>query len=273
MQRDEIVGNAGKLVFLILGTLLILGPATSGEITSQRRLLFFFDKIEVNGEVDVFLSKGKRNREATIYADSEIIDTVLTKVSKRTLYVDANNTYRLARRLPFIKLNAQRKFPVEIMISIDKLSEIRVHGASNLTSVGLNSDQLSVFCSSTGKIHLENPNSPILQLRHEGSGVVVLRGKNVQRLEAQILGDGSLRAEEFQVDQATLLHRGKTNAHLSPMRWMDARMQGSGNLMLHRKPEKMVVDQAGKGIVSDIISGPLPFLDLNASTPKLGEKY
>ena len=184
MQRDEIVGNAGKVIFLILGTLLILGPATPGEITSQRRLLFFFDKIEVNGEVDVFLSKGNRNREATIFADSEIIDTVLTKVSKRTLYADANNTYRLARRLPFIKLNAQRKFPVEIMISIDKLSEIRVHGASNLTSVGLNSDQLSVFCSSTGKIHLENLISPTLQLRHEGSGVVVLRGKGVQRLEA-----------------------------------------------------------------------------------------
>jgi hypothetical protein len=43
--------------------------------------------------------------------------------------------------------------------------------------------------------------------------------------------------------------------------------------MLHRKPEKMVIDQAGEGIVRDIISGPLPFLDLNASTPKLGEKY
>ncbi len=273
MQKGEIVGSADKVIILILATLLTFGSATSGEISSQRRLLFFFDKIEVNGEVDVFLSKGKRNREATIYADSEIIDTVLTKVSKRTLYVDANNTYRLARRLPFIKLNAQRKFPVEIMVSIDKLAEIRVHGGSNLTSAGLNSDNLSVFCSSTGKVHLENLVSPTLQLRHEGTGVVVLRGKGVHRLEAQILGDGSLRAEEFPVDQATLLHQGKTNAHLAPLLWMDARMRGSGNLMLHRKPEKMVIDQAGKGIVSDIISGPLPFLDLNSSTPKLGEKY
>ena len=178
------MGSADKVIILVLANLLTFGPATSGEISSQRRLLFFFDKIEVNGEVDAFLSKGKRNREATIYADSEIIDTVLTKVSKRTLYADANNTYRLARRLPFIKLNAQRKFPVEIMVSIDKLAEIRVHGGSNLTSAGLNSDKLSVFCSSTGKVHLENLISPTLQLRHEGSGVVVLRGKGVHRLEA-----------------------------------------------------------------------------------------
>ena len=138
------MGSADKVIILVLANLLTFGPATSGEISSQRRLLFFFDKIEVNGEVDVFLSKGNRNREATIYADSEIIDTVLTKVSKRTLYVDANNTYQLARRLPFIKLNAQRKF-VEIIVSIDKLTEIRVHGGSNLTSAGLNSTNCPFF--------------------------------------------------------------------------------------------------------------------------------
>ena len=65
-------------------------------------------------------------------ADSEIIDTVLTKVSKNPY--DANNTYRLART-PFIKLNAQRKFPVET-VSIDKLAEIRVRKQFDL---GLNS--------------------------------------------------------------------------------------------------------------------------------------
>jgi hypothetical protein len=267
------MASENKFGVLILVSLLVFAPAISGEISSQRRLLFFFDKIEVNGEVDVFLNKGKRNREATIYADSEVIDSVLTRVSKRTLYVDANNTYRLARRLPFVKLNAQRKFPVEIMISIDKLTEIRVLGGSNLTSEGLNSDKLSVFCSSTGKIHLENLLSPALHLRHEGSGTVVLRGKGVNRLEAQILGNGLLRAEEFTIGEATLLHQGKEDVHLAPLRWLDARMRGPGNLMLHRKPEKMVIDQAGEGIVRDIISGPLPFLDLNASTPKLGEKY
>lgn len=267
------MGNANKFRFLILGSFLAFSATIFGEIASQRRLLFFFNKIEVNGDVDVFLNKGKRNREATIYADSEIIDSVLTKVSQRTLYVDANNTYRLSRRLPFLKLDARRKFPVEIMISIDELEEIRVHGGSNLTSVGLNSEKLSVFCSSSGKVHLENLISPTLLLRLEGTGTVVLRGKGVNRLDAQVLGNGSLRAEELIVDQATLVHKGQEPAHLSPLGWMDARMHGSGNLFLHRKPEKMVIDKAGKGVVSDVISGPIHFLDLNASTPKLGEKY
>lgn len=267
------MANANKFKILILGFFLGFTPGTFGEISSQRRLLFFFDKIEVNGEVDVFLKKGKRNREAMIYADSEIIDSVVTKVSKRTLYIDANNTFQLARRIPFVKLNAQRKFPVEIMVSIDKISEIRVHGGSNLTSTGLHSDKLSVFCTSSGRIHLENPVTPALHLRQEGTGVVVLRGNGVQLLEAQVQGNGSLRAEEFLVDQATLLHQGKLAAHLAPLSWLDARLRGPGNLMLHRQPEKMVIDQAGRGIVRDVISGPLPFIDLNASAPTLGENY
>jgi len=267
------MAKANRWAILSLGACLALSGKINGEISSQRRLLFFFDKIEVNGEVDVFLKKGKRNRETTVYADSEIIDSVITKVSKRTLYVDANNTYQLARRLPFVKLNARRKFPVEIMVSIDKLKEIRVHGGSNLTSAELQSDGLSVFCSTSGKVHLENLLSPTLNLRHEGNGVVVLKGRGVNRLEAQVMGNGSLRAEGFDVGETTLLHQGKEAVHLAPLRWLDARMRGSGNLFLHRQPEKMVIDQAGKGIVRDVISGPLPFLDHNASAPKLGEEY
>jgi hypothetical protein len=67
------------------------------------------------------------------------------------------------------------------------------------------------------------------------------------------------------------LHQGKLAAHLAPLSWLDARLRGPGNLMLHRQPEKMVIDQAGRGIVRDVISGPLPFIDLNASAPTLGE--
>ena len=252
---------------------LYFGLSAFGELSSQRRLLFFFDKIEVKGDVDVFLSKGKRNRETTVYADSEIIDSVITRVRDKTLYVEANNTYELARRLPFLKLNAKRRFPVEIIVSIDRLKEIRVHGASSLTSTGLSPGNLSIFSTSSGKLHFENLDCPTLILRHEGDGTVVLKGKGVSRLKAQVLGDGSLRGEELLVEQASLTHKGNGFAHLSPQAWLDARMHGSGNLLLHKKPEKMVVDQAGIGTVTDILTGSLPLMDLNATNPLLKEEF
>ena len=266
--------NPSKFSFLLLpAAILSFCLSAFGELSSQRRLLFFFDKIEVKGEVDVFLNKGKRNRETTVYADSEIIDSVITRVRDKTLYVEANNTYEIARRLPFLKLSAKRKFPVEVIVSIDRLREIRVHGASNLTSNGLRSDNLSVFSTSAGNLHLENLSCPTLQLRHEGDGTVVLRGKGVSQLKAQVLGNGSLRGEELFVEQATLIHKGKGVAHLAPQGWLDARMHAEGNLFLHKKPEKMVVDQAGAGKVSDILSSSFPLTDFNATNPQLNKEF
>jgi hypothetical protein len=265
--------SPNKFIFLLLPIgFLYLCLSASGELASQRRLLFFFDKIEIKGEVDVFLNKGKRNRETTVYADSEIIDSVITRVRGKTLYLEANNTFELARRLPFLKLNAKRRFPVEIVVSIDRLKEIRVLGSSNLTSTGLSSGNLSVFSITSGKLHLENLDCPTLNLRHEGAGTVVLRGKGVSQLNAQVLGDGSLRAEELLVEQATLIHKGKGVAHLAPQTWLDARMHGPGNLLLHQKPEKMVVDQVGAGTVSDLLTDSLPLVDLNATNPQLNLK-
>ena len=50
-------------------------------------------------------------------------------------------------------------------------------------------------------------------------------------------------------------------------------MHGSGNLLLHKKPEKMVVDQAGIGTVRDILTDSLPLMDLNATNPLLKEEF
>ena len=165
-----------NLKYSILNLLLLLPfSILHSELISKKKLLFHFDKIEVNGKVDVFLTSGKRTREAKIYADSEIIDSVVTHVSQKTLYIDANNSYKLSRRLPFIRLKAERTFPVEVIISIDKLSEIRLLGQSSLTTQKLVSRDLSLFTSSTGKMHLENISIPELTIIHNGTGDIVLK--------------------------------------------------------------------------------------------------
>ena len=211
-----------------------------GELESQKKLLFFFDKIEVDGNVDVFLIKGKRLREATIYADSEIISSIKAEVSRKTLFIDANNTYNIARRLPFIKLKAERTYPVEIVISIDEIREIRLLGQSNLTA-----QNLSII--------------------HEGDGDILLKGREVRELKVKISDNGSLYADELEVDRATLIHQGNGIVHLNPKHWLDARIHGSGNLFLHATPENLVIDKQGSGSVKDILPDSPPLYDLNAT--------
>jgi len=56
-------------VYIFLGIIYFIPLLLKAELTSKRKLLFFFDKIEIRGNFDVFLIDGKRQREVTIFAD------------------------------------------------------------------------------------------------------------------------------------------------------------------------------------------------------------
>jgi hypothetical protein len=265
MEKGKSMGKRNLNFFILVLLVLPEVYLLKADLTSEKKLLFNFNKIEVNGGVDVFLKKGKRLREAKIYADSEIINSVLTKVSQKTLFIDANNTYNIARRLPFIRLKAERKFPVEIIVSVDNIDEIRALGQSNVTAEDITSKNLSIYMESSGKLHLQNISTPKLVIKHEGEGDIILKGNSIEDLQIKITQNGSLFADELEVIRATLIHQGNGTVHLNPSKWMDARMFGDGNLFLHKKPENIVIDLRGKGKVSDIIPDALPLYDTNQS--------
>ena len=252
-------------LFLFALLLMSFSGSLAAEITIQKKLLFFFDKIEVRGNVDVFLVEGKRLREASIYADAEIIDSIQVRVSQKTLFIDANNTYEIARRLPFLRLKAERTFPVEIVISIDELKEIRLLGQSNLTAKKLHADRISLFMASSGKLHIEDMISKELNVVHDGDGDILLKGNGVDEIKIKVSENGSLFAEELEVERATLIHQGNGVAHLNPKNWLDARIHGNGNLFLYTKPDSLVIDQQGTGMVTDILPDSPSLYDLNAT--------
>ena len=214
------------------------------KVDSRRHLLFHFDKIEVKGALDVFIEPGLRNREVEIYADAEIIDSIVCKVANRTLFLDANNTYSLRRRIPFIGLSAVRRFPVEVLVKIEELKEIRLLGQSNLTVKNINAPELKFFGESSGTAHLEDVASTELLIHHTGSGNIALRGNKIDQLHARILGSGNLSAEELFLDHATIEHRGSGVVSVVPNLWLDAKITGSGDLRLLEKPKGMVLNRS-----------------------------
>lgn len=251
-----------KLSFFLF-FILLSSVCSVADVAYRKQLLFFFNKLELNGAVDLYLKKGKRIREALVYADSEIIDSISLRVREKTLYVDANNTFSLTRRLPFLKVSAERKFPVEIILSVDQLNEIRIHEKSNLTCTELISPNLNLFINSSGRIHLENLSTPMLSVRHEGSGTLVLKGKEIQAIRAHLTGEGEIQAQDLEVRDATIIHQGTGRIQLQPLNWLDARMRGQGELILYSKPERMVIDQTGNGKVKDFLPNMPPYYETN----------
>ena len=256
-------------IYIFLGIIYSLPLLLKAELTSKRKLLFFFENIEIRGSVDVFLIDGKREREVTIFADSSIINEVQTKVSLKTLYIDANNTYSLARRIPFVRLRAERKYPVEIMLSIGSLKGIRLLENSNITARNLKAENLDIFSESSGRLHLENISANMLNIRHSGSGDIVLKGKDLPEAEIKSTGRGNLIASELEIGRTTLIHQGTGMIHLAPTDWLDARMLNTGNLILHSKPSNIVIDQKGTGKVRDILPDAIQYYDANSTNPVL----
>ena len=98
--------------------MLVLPSVNGSSVESKKKLMFHFDKIEVRGAIQVFVEPRKRNREIEYFANSEIIDSIESRVVGKTLYLDANNTFDLSRRIPLIRVSAQRIFPVELLPDI-----------------------------------------------------------------------------------------------------------------------------------------------------------
>lgn len=238
-----------------------------GVLTQKRQLLFYFDKIEVNGEIDVFVEPRKRNEEALIYGDSEIIDKVSLIVRDRTLFIDANNTFDISRRLPFLKIKAERTFPVEIIIGAEKLSALSLYGKANLTVNKISSRQLSIATFGRGRFHLENSFVNSLKINHSGMGAIVLKGEKIRNLDLIVKGAGNVFAQDLPAERIRVQHDGYSNIQLNPIDFIDARLTADGNIFLHNRPENLVVAQRSNGQLLDALPENKRFYDLNASEP------
>lgn len=226
---------------------LIVVSSLQGAVESKRLLAFHFDKIEARGALSIFVEPGKRNRQIEYFADSTIIDSVSAKVENRTLFLDANNSFLLSRRIPLLRLSAQRTFPVEVIVSIDELKEFRLLENSNARLNNLSANRLKLYHNSTGSLHLTNSKFEKIEIRQEGNGDTVLKGREVHELDAKIYGGGAIFGEELFLDQAVIRHYGNGPIMIAPSNWLDAQIFGSGNLHLLEKPLGKVLKNQGNG--------------------------
>ena len=248
------MGSVNKTLSILFGSLFFGLLPLAADIENRNELLFFFDKIEAKGEVDVFVKKGDKRGKISIFADSQIINSVVARVSQKTLFIDANNSFEFQRRIPFVKFNASRKFPVEIIVSVKEISEIRALEGANLTCSEFSSPQLKVFHSGTGKVFLDDINSPSIYLQQNGSGTSSLKGSRTEIFEVELEGNGNLDASDLEVDSAKVIHQGSGSIQINSMQWLDARILSSGSILLYRDPEKMVIEQKGSGRIRSLFA-------------------
>lgn len=246
---------------VFVSALLLMVTCLPGhaKLTKERRLLRHFDNIEARGAVKVFVVQEKRLRQATVYGDDSVLESIVTDVRGKTLVIEANNVTKYAPRLPLVRIAFTATHPVEVIVSAKELKSVTVAGeaeftATNLTAkaTGLQKKTFNVFSAGSGKIHLENLTADAVVARLESDGDVTIKGGVVERLDADLRGKGSLRAIDLPALRAHVSISGSGNAELRAENWLDAKLTGTGNLYYLGRPLNLFLQADNQGRVEAI---------------------
>jgi hypothetical protein len=158
---------------------------------------------------------------------------------------------------------------VEIIIHTEKLSELRLNENANLTVTDIRTPKLSIHTTGSGRFHLENASVDSLSVRQDGKGPVILKGQEVSNLDLLVMNDGPVWAQSLPVDRARILHHGNKSIEINSLEFLDTRIFGQGNVLLHSRPKSIVVTQKGTGKVVDVLPDAPKLYDLNATSPVL----
>lgn len=227
-------------------------PPSFAKLTKERRLLRHFDGIEVRGTVNVFVTQEKRLREAMVYADDSVLESVVTEVRGRTLVVEAQNVSTYKPRLPFVRIAFTAIQPVEVIVSTEELGSVTVTGEGGFTGANLKAKTFRVFSVGTGKVHLDNLTADEVEVRMESDGDVFLKGGVVEQLRVNMTGKGSLRAIDLPALRTHVSISGSGDAEVRAENWLEARLAGKGDLRYLGHPVNTFLQADGEGQIQRI---------------------
>ena len=211
---------------LLLGALVMTsceymgGKRTSGNgnIITEERSVGEFDRVEVHGAIDVYVSQGS-TAPVKVEADENLMKYIIVEERNHQLVVKTKNGYNLR---PSKKL--------KVYLSSPHYSELEVSGACNIIGENkISSDnRLTLGVSGAGDITME-ADAPQVEARISGSGNVDLKG-NTRDFELELSGAGKARCYELLSENTEVDISGAGSAEVYASVRIDARVSGAGNV-------------------------------------------
>ncbi|HLO60795.1 MAG TPA: head GIN domain-containing protein [Bacteroidales bacterium] len=228
----------------------------NGDRKMEDRNLAGFDRIEVNGDFEVQVDTGIESF-ATVEADENLLDFIVTHVSGHTLIIETREGYDL-----------RPSHPIEIKVTTPDITQIDLNGSGLIYSYGIQTDELSVNLAGSGEIDLDNLVTTIANLNLEGSGYInarldaadvkaLLEGSGDIKLDGicnnsdlKITGSGKIKASELNTDVCVVYISGSGVADTWVNTALDVTIIGSGTVYYTGNP---VVDKyiSGSGQVRE----------------------
>ena len=188
----------------VAAALLVLagcGESGSGTAGSDTRSVGNFDEIEIHGALETEVTVGG-SPSVVVTGDDNLVPLIETNVVGDRLVVRPTESM-------------SRKLPMTITISTAALTEIEVHGASQVDAKGIEADELTV------ELH--------------GASTATLEG-DADELDAEIHGASKLMAQKLDADEVQLQASGASSAELGEPDAISAALSGASTVRYAGSP-------------------------------------
>lgn len=213
-----------KFIFLLLLFVLIFSAdgfsqsiKGDGNVVKETKIVEPFDKIELNGIVNVYLKQGE-NEKVEIETDKNLIPYIEIKSRNQTLEITTRE-----------KTEIKSSTKLNVYVTLKDLNEIELNSIGNLMTIGkLELNDLEVENNSIGSITLEI-NCNKLTLESNSIGNVTLSG-NADNVDIRQNSIGNIKAFDLKADKLKIESNAVGNSEVYSEREIYITLNGTGNI-------------------------------------------
>lgn len=235
MKKIALIAGLGMVPMAIgMTSCHDLVDGTAGQVTSETRQEPVFNSINMEGNIDVFISYDTM-RTIRVEAGENLIDYIETSVVGNELLVyEAPN-------------NIVNTKPIRVYITMDSISGVTIEGSGDLDVDDMNSDHLNLLCTGSGDANLEiDANS--INCDSKGSGDVKMVG-NVTSINVLLEGSGDFRGKYLYTNDANIEIEGSGDTFLHVTNDLIVDISGSGDVIYYGNPNTVTTNITGSGNV------------------------
>ncbi len=214
----------------------------NGVIVSEQRIVNGFNRVETNGNFDVYVYQGDEY-SVEIETDKNLMDYIVTNVSRNTLVIETKHSKCL-----------QASQPIVITVVTPYLKGIELNGSGNIWCDIIETDNFKIDLDGSGDIDCEYIEASTLiagvdgsgtikangvfnktDIGVEGSGEIFLTGES-NDADYHISGSGNIIARNMSTVSCYVNISGSGTASAYVAETLNVRISGSGTVYYYGNP-------------------------------------
>lgn len=234
----------------ILGILfLLISTSISAQVNNYNVMnIVDFHSISVNSAYTVYVKQSNKE-EVRVEAEKEIYDLTEITVKEGVLHINIKRDDSKSSKSIWQKIDNIKLLPtLKVYVSIKDVESLSVNGNGKLiTENSIASDKLSLLVAGTGSMEVDIKSESI-DAKLSGPGSITIKGY-ANKMDIENSGAGSIDAYDFEVQNANANLYGLGSMKINVSDKLDAKIYGSGNMLVKGATKEIVKKEYGAGLV------------------------